>query len=217
MTGRARKTPAPARRRRSPQAQDDFRHRMLQHARSLFREGGVDALTIRAVTEPFGVSQMAFYGYFQSKDELVRHLWVDLLQEQFARMLEAGRERTSSLDVLRAHVTAYIAYWEERPDDYRRFMTMSPRIGERDPAELAAEPAYLQLLALHRERVLACAGDRRWDPQTLDRLSTLAYTKAIGYLHATIGIGRYPMADRDRMREWVIDDIVETVRQGAPS
>ena len=43
------------------------------------------------------------------------------------------------------------------------------------------------------------------------------FFKAIGYLHATIGIGRYPMADRDRMREWVIDDIVETVRQGAPS
>jgi anthranilate synthase component 1 len=45
---------------------------------------------------------MAFYGYFPDKESLLRHLWVDVLGEQFAELLMVGEGRASSLDVLRA-------------------------------------------------------------------------------------------------------------------
>lgn len=203
---------APLQRRRKAEAQDDFRQEILRVARRLFRAGGLDALTIRAITEPLGVSKMAFYGYFPDKESLLRHLWVDVLGEQFAELLMVGEGRASSLDVLRAHMDAYLHYWEARPDDYRSFMTLAPTPDGANLPGLPAEPAYRQLLALHRERVLACAGDRRWSAVTVDRLAALAHLKAIGYLQLALGVSRFPLGDRGTLRAWTLDDIVESMR-----
>lgn len=203
----------PATRRRSAAAQDDFRQDILKVTRRLFRSGGLEALTIRAITEPLGVSPMTFYGYFPDKDSLLRHLWVDVLREQFALLLSVGERPAQSLDLLRAHMDAYLCYWEERPEDYRRFMMLPPGPDAGSVTGLPEEPAYRQLLALHRERVMACAGERRWNAETVNRLAAVAYLKAIGYLHLALGLARFPLADRDSLRRWTLDDVIETIRR----
>jgi len=210
-------SPATHRRRRSPQAQDDFRRQILDLARGVFERSGGNALTIRAVTAPLGVSQMAFYAYFPSKDDLVRQIWIEKVREQFEHLLAAGQGQDSNEAILRRHLWAYIDYWEQRPAHYRRFMLLSGG-GPGDTAPgLPDEPIYQQMMALHRERVMACIGDGRADAATIERLSDLAYVKAVGYLHLTLGMERFPERKRETLRQWVIDDIVDSIRQAAPA
>lgn len=208
----------PKRRRRSAQAQDDFRRQIVDTARRIFREQGYEALSIRAVTEPLGVSQMAFYAYFPSKGDLLQHIWSDMLQEQFAGLLAASAGCTSPEAVLRAHLRAYIDYWVARPDQYRHVMSDASGLASLEGTAVSDLPAYRQIVQLHRDRVLACAGATRsrgagLDAGAIDRLSELAYVKVIGYLHATLGIGRYPFSAPEALQDWVIDDIVAGILQ----
>jgi AcrR family transcriptional regulator len=203
---------APHRRRRSAQAQDDFRREILDLARRVYREQGYEALSIRAVTEPLGVSQMAFYAYFPSKADLVRHIWLDMLEEQLAELRAAGQGAATPADALHAHAEAFLAFWERRPDQYRLFMTQlnEPRLG--GEWTLVDEPVYRALIRLHHDRVAACvAAPAALPAGWVDQQAELAYLKAVGYLHTTLGLGRYPFADLGRLREAVLQDIVGTV------
>lgn len=203
----------PRRRRRSAEDQDDFRRQILALARRVYREQGYEALSIRAVTEPLGVSQMAFYAYFPSKADLVRHIWVDMLEEQLAELQAAGEGAATPAEALRACAAAFLGFWERRPEQYTLFMAQpnEPRLGG---WTLSAEPAYQLLLARYRARVAACADG--WHPPEalVHQQSELAYLKAVGYLHTTLCLGRYPVADLARLREAVLQDIVAGVLAG---
>ena len=97
-------TPAPkARRRRSAASQTEFRQELLARAKELYRTQGYAALTVRAMTQAMGMSPMAFYSYFPSKQALVGHIWVDIFRELLDELLAAGRDSGSPRETLRAH------------------------------------------------------------------------------------------------------------------
>ncbi len=200
-------------RRRSALAQEKFKAEILDLARKVFQEQGYDALSIRAVTEPLGVSQMAFYAYFQGKADLVQHLWNELLEDQLDALLAVGGIHESPEALFRAHMDAYLRYWEDHPGHYRAFLIDAVSRSGQDEVPVALTPAYRRLLQLHGERVLACVRPER--RAEAPRLAELAYVKAIGYVHTTIGLNRFPFADPAALRESMIDDIVAGVVGGA--
>jgi AcrR family transcriptional regulator len=67
------------------------RRRLLDAARELAREGGYDAVGMRAVAERAGLSGPTAYQYFSSKD----HLLVDAMVERVGNTTEAVRSRPS--------------------------------------------------------------------------------------------------------------------------
>lgn len=52
----------------------DLEQAILEAARDLMAEGGIDALSMRVVAERVGVSATAIYHYFDNKDALVRRI-----------------------------------------------------------------------------------------------------------------------------------------------
>ena len=67
---------------------------MLQAARELIGEGGFDAVTIADVTERAEVGFGTFYGYFESKDAIVRAVILDAIEH----LAEANDALTADLD-----------------------------------------------------------------------------------------------------------------------
>jgi TetR/AcrR family transcriptional regulator, transcriptional repressor for nem operon len=57
------------------------RRRILQAASRLFRERGFDAVTVAEVMKAAGLTHGGFYGYFDSKDDLVAHALADALAQ----------------------------------------------------------------------------------------------------------------------------------------
>jgi AcrR family transcriptional regulator len=196
-------------RRRSPESQLAFKQALVDHAKTLYREQGIDAVSIRALTEAFAMSPMSFYGYFASKQDLIRHIWLDFFGELLQRLLGASRGQRSPQAVLEAHARIYIHYWETHPEHYR-MAYLGERARDGLPINLDDDPVYQRLIGLTRERVLACALGRPIPEPTLRLTMDLIFVKALGYLHAVLVVDRYRIADRARLRRAVIADIVAT-------
>ena len=207
--------PPKATRRRSPESQQQFRDELVQQAREIYRTRGYEALTVRAVTEAVGMSPMAFYAYFPTKQALVRHIWLDIFRELFDALLGAGRGARSPLETLRAHAQANLDYWEDHEDHFRMVYLSSADAPGRQSVELDGVPLYVQLLDLLRERVVGCVGERPTSEAELQLLVDLVRTKLFGYLFTTIAVRRYALVDKAALKSLVIDDIVQTVGRAA--
>ncbi|MDQ1293481.1 MAG: hypothetical protein QG608_1362 [Actinomycetota bacterium] len=85
------------------------RDQVLHEALALADEGGVEALTIRAVAENLGVTPMALYHHIRNKDEIVNGM-LDLVMDEIELpafggrwQTEMARRATSARHVLNAH------------------------------------------------------------------------------------------------------------------
>jgi len=200
-------------RHRSAESQADFKAQLLAHAKQLYLEKGFEGMSIRALTEAFSMSPMSFYGYFESKHDLARHIWIDFFQELLGELLAAGQGKRSPVQVLSAHVHTFIAYWESHPDRYR-MVYMADLRTEADQASMVKvgdHPVYKQLAVLARERVVACAYGKTVPERTVRQQCDLMLAKAVGYLHIVIAMRRYAIADREAFKKAMVKDIVNTV------
>jgi len=201
-------------RRRSPESQADFKQQLLAYAKQLYLEKGFEGISIRALTDAFSMSPMSFYGYFESKHDLARHIWLDFFQELLGLLLAAGQGKRSPTQVLTAHVHTYLAYWETHPERYR--LVYMAELSDEDSASMlkvSEHPVYQQLAGLSRERVLACAYGKAVPEKTVRLLCDMMLAKSIGYLHATIALKRYPFSDREGLKKAMVRDIVDGVVQ----
>jgi AcrR family transcriptional regulator len=201
-----RQPPKPTRR-RSKANHDQGRRELLQHAWDIYRAQGLEGLTVRAVTQAMGMSPMAFYSYFPSKQALVQALWVDIYQELLDLLLAAGRDSRSPVQTMRAHAEAYIAYWEQHPEHYR-LVFGAIDAGDDEFTEIRSEPVYSQAVELARERVVACAGGAEVAQADSTPIVGLMIAKAIGYLQVRTSATRIRIAATAQFRQMVIDDIV---------
>ena len=202
-------------RRRTSESQAEFKRELLAFAKALYHERGCEALSIRTLTDAFGMSAMSFYGYFESKQDLVRHILTDIFEELLIRLRPCELAGRSSMQVLEAHVQAYIDYWEQHPQHFRLvYLPQSATLGD-EPISFRDDPVYLQLIHLGAERVRACLGRVEMTPIDLRVLHDLLFVKALGYLHATLVVGRFEGEYRARLRRVVVQDIVETVAHAA--
>lgn len=203
-------------RHRSLESQADFKQQLLAYAKQLYLDKGFEGMSIRALTEAFSMSPMSFYGYFESKHDLARHIWLDFFQELLGELLAAGKGKRSPVQVLTAHVRTYIDYWERHPDRYRMVYMADLNEGEGEGESMikvSDHPVYQQLAGLARERVLACAYGKAVPEKTIKLLCDLMLAKGVGYLHTTIAVKRYPIGDRDGLKKAMVRDIVDGVVQ----
>jgi AcrR family transcriptional regulator len=92
---------------------------ILNAARALFLEHGVENVTTRQIAARVGISQTALYVYFKSKDEMLDRL-VDAALRKLGAALDAVNIRCSDpVDFLRSNFREYIRFGLEHPDEYR--------------------------------------------------------------------------------------------------
>lgn len=201
--------------RRSPAAMATLRREMLERARLIYRDEGAAALSMRRMAQEFGLSTMALYSYFPSKQALLEDLWLEVFEALLERLLPASAGRRSPRQVLEAHARGFIGFWEERADQFRMiYMSLQQTAGGEEVA-LARQPAYQKLVNLTRERVAACArGAAEPSEERLALLAAEMVSKQLGYLLLALGVARYPLQDRDALRERMVRSIVEGVVEG---
>ncbi|CAM3637596.1 TetR/AcrR family transcriptional regulator [Nocardioides zeicaulis] len=80
---------------------------IVEAALTLFRAGGYDATTMRAIADEAGVSLGSAYYYFSGKEELVQAFY-DQLQAEHALAAEPAYEATAFADRLRGVMEAFL-------------------------------------------------------------------------------------------------------------
>ena len=124
--------------RREPK--DDLRERIVEAARDIVGEAGLDALSMRALAVRIGYSPATIYLHFQDKDEILR----GVMEEGFKRLAETmAREQAelpaeaTALERFAGSGRAYAKFALENTGYFRAMFKM-PRVAS---MEVCPEPA----------------------------------------------------------------------------
>jgi AcrR family transcriptional regulator len=101
------------------QKRERNRQEILEAARSILGEGGVDAVTLGSVAGELGLTKQALYYYFPSKEVLVRNLMVMLLNDEVDTLIAAVEAEPSDAHVLSAMIHAFYGHYIVRLNEFR--------------------------------------------------------------------------------------------------
>jgi AcrR family transcriptional regulator len=104
---------------------------ILEAARDLLAEGGLEALSMRAVAARVGLSATAIYNYYENKGDLVRRV-VHTGFERFAGYLRAAVAELplGSRERLRAVGKAYLRFALENREYFRVIFAAHGKVGD---------------------------------------------------------------------------------------
>ncbi|ANH68601.1 TetR/AcrR family transcriptional regulator [Mitsuaria sp. 7] len=198
--------------RRGPAEMAALKREMLERARKIYRDEGVEALSMRRLAQELGISTMAIYSYFESKKALLDGLWIEVFESLTDELLDASKDQRGPRKVLEAHTRCLLDFWERHPEQFRMIYMSLTQTGTLDEIGQAQQPVYNRLLGLMRERVAACA-PAGFEPGEVairsmcDQMSV----RTMGFMMMTIGLPRYPLYDREALREFTVQGVLRDV------
>ena len=117
----------------------EFRHRLIAVASTLFVEQGYSGVTFRALAEGLGCSPTTPYRYFENKDEIFAAVRT-AAYEHFAATLEAAAlPALDPMERLREIGRAYVRFGIEYPDAYQLMFALRQSQPDDYPKLRAAE------------------------------------------------------------------------------
>lgn len=192
---------------------EELRRAFLQAASTIFAEGGLEAVSMRAVAAAVGVSPMTPYRYFADKAELLTGLWDQATAALLSQVRAAVDAAPDARAKLRAHLDSWIAYWEAHPDQYR-LVYMTERTTRREDRGTAQQsPVYAQLLQLAQETLRDLAREIGVSDANVVVADEVRLMMAMGFLHATMVNRRYPWSDVAKLRGVFMEETLAAVER----
>ncbi len=101
-----------------------MREKVAQAAALLFRDEGYASVSMRRLAREVGCTPMTLYAYFDSKADILSHLWEGVYGDLFADLTRLAREIEDPALRLGAVANHYVDFWVRHPELYRLvFMT----------------------------------------------------------------------------------------------
>ncbi|GAA3725325.1 TetR/AcrR family transcriptional regulator [Salinactinospora qingdaonensis] len=185
------------------------RDALIASATRLMDEGGLDAVTLREVGRLTGVSHMAPYKHFSSKEELLAAVAAQELQQLRASIAEAGHHHRSSTATLRTVMQGYVAWALAHPARFKLvFGAWTQRSKELDDAVTATRTALVEVVAADQRAGLLPEGDCK-------RLASLVLALAHGAVDLTLAEPVSPRPAGQTSPEELVDDMFDRLNTDA--
>jgi len=117
-------------RKRQQQHSEEIKSRILDISQRIISEEGMEALSIRRITNEMGYSSGSIYHYFKSKDDII----LCILQERYQKIINAVRPIDTGLppdELIRTSMKGYIYNCLEWSSLYKAMMfSSSPQVLE---------------------------------------------------------------------------------------
>jgi len=98
---------------------EQARQEILQVARTLLREGGVEAVTLASVAGELSMTKQSLYHYFSSKEALVKSLVTILLDDEVTALTAAVDALGTTENTLGTLIRAFYGHYIENLDAFR--------------------------------------------------------------------------------------------------
>lgn len=180
-------TPEPAP--RAYRSRDERRDELLDAAALVVRDGGVEALTTRAVAERAGVAHGVVHYAFGARQHLVLALLERQARDVLPRVLAAADEHDDLAGALDAGVSAYLALVRAEPERFLLLESLSGTALGGDDALVRGERA------LWHDGLVAAI--ERWTARHGIALAEPAAVAADAVLALVDGLGRAAWSDPD--------------------
>jgi AcrR family transcriptional regulator len=201
---------------RREREREEIRTSILDAARELFAQDGVEAVTMRRIAEKIEYSPTAIYFHFKDKEALLTELCECDFRE-FAHRFAAAAQIADPFERLRASGAAYVEFGLQHQSHYRvMFMTPKPALTpNKDHQGNPQEDAYA-LLRNTVEQAIA-EGRMREELTDLDLVSQVIWSGVHGIVSLEIAkcnddwVDFKPIQDRANL---MIDALIEGLRRG---
>ena len=162
----------------------DQRHRILDAARSILREEGHQALSVRHIAKRAGLSTMGVYSYFGGKDQVCEQLYIEGFRDLAAAVSGAGTDPDPETAVIKS-TTAYLDFYRRNTNRYALMFGMGAT--DYSPGEEAQRTAR-ESFAVATSTVQPLVGDENAQEEAR-RLAFQAWASTHGFIaiksHAT--------------------------------
>lgn len=98
---------------------EEMRIKITNAAQTLFVTEGYAAISIRRLAAEVGCSPMTIYKYFDSKVDILRHLWSLIFMDVFTKIEKICLSEIDPVRRLNSMSLAYVTYWLDHSDHYR--------------------------------------------------------------------------------------------------
>ena len=139
-----------------PYHKGNLREKILREAARLISTDGVDAVSMRKLSEQLGISRMAAYHHFENKDDLLAAVGQDGFRQLSERLQEAGAANLTALDALRAALAAYVRFALDETEFFR--LMFGRRAAEARPERCDGGAAPVRILKPGGVRGFRCPG-----------------------------------------------------------
>ena len=196
-------------RRVTPEERDQFRAQLIDIARRIFLAEGYGAVTIRRVAGEAGVTPMAFYWYFESKDALLTVIWDEFIKDSAETCARAADAAGPASAKVLAYFATFLDYWLARRDRFRFiFLSDSHTVDYTSlRKQLFAMPGVKQHFSQYDALLAPLFHGRPDMTQRVEQLRTLSMYRVFGFLYCTVGIYDYDAVETRRLRQLVTDEM----------
>lgn len=131
----------------TPEQRRETRQRIRRAASELHSEGGIGAISARAVAKRAGVSVGTLYSHFESLPELMQSLWQGPVNRVIAELEATAASHSEPLSRVRALLEGYVEFALAQSAVYRGlFLFVRPDASESVPKTPAVENPFLKLV-----------------------------------------------------------------------
>jgi len=200
-------------RRHGEQAKGEFRLALIETAKDLLMQDGIEAVSIRNITKRVGMTPMAFYRYFDTKVDVVQCIW----EHTFAGLLGALVTRMSAQQMarsrLQALVEAYLDFWSEHPDEARAIFFGDGSTGKSLSVEVnfLDNPAAQPVLNLWEQCIGACLPRTAARVERSRLLRDAMFWQLTGALLGVVLVGAGRRAAGPALREICVKSAVASI------
>lgn len=97
----------------------EMRSKIARVAQKLFREEGFDAVSIRRLAKEVGCAPMTIYAHFDTKTDILRHMWADVLDVLFQEIADNLATVAAPAERLKIAARTFVDYWLAHPEHFR--------------------------------------------------------------------------------------------------
>ncbi|MFK7917894.1 MAG: TetR/AcrR family transcriptional regulator [Ilumatobacter sp.] len=185
------------------------RRRIRRAASELHSEGGLKALTVRAVAKRAGVSTGLLYSYYANLSDLMRSLWTTPIEAVSQSLAAVERAEADPITRIERLLATYVDFAVDNEETHRGLLLFV-----RPPdstTDVSIDPDELMLFATLRRAVEAgqAAGViRSGDPRTM---AQLLWSGVHGALALPINVDTYDLADGPSIATDMITAMVRSI------
>lgn len=185
------------------------RQRLRHAASDLHREGGLGAVTVRAVAKRAGVSTGLLYSYFDNRSDLMRSLWMAPIARLGRSLAAVEQAEADPVERIERLLQTYIDFTVANAETHRGLL-----LYVRPPdatTELNEDPDELMLFASLRRAIEAgqsTGAVRDGDPRVL---AQLLWSGIHGALALPINIDTYDLADGPTMATEMVTALTRSI------
>ncbi len=172
------------------QWRDDLRRTILQHARSLLIEEGIQQFSMRKLAKVAGCSPGTLYVYFKNREAILGQLVEDAFDELHKQLMSIERSAPDPLQTLRDLLYAYARFGLNHQDHYQ-FAFMIQRPDRKGPYR--PHKAFEVLV----EAVEACVKAGEFKGQDARLISQSLWVGMHGATSALMMLPRFPWGDQE--------------------